>query len=458
MLTWGESVEAHALRERGWSVSAIARHLGADRKTVRAYLSGERVPGRREPGGPDRFGRFAEYCRIRLADDPHLWATTLFGEVCGLGYDGGYSSFTRALRGRGLRPQCAACAGAGVPGEFAVIDHPPGEEAQWDWVELPDPPASWGQGKMAHLLTGALSCSGRWRGVLLESEEQPYLVAGLHAVSARLGGLTRRWRFDRMATVCHPQTGDLTASFAEIARYYAVAVDICPSRRGWRKGVVEKANHSAAQRWWRTLPDDVSPAQAQARLDAWCARDGDARTRVRDGRKVTVGELAAAELLAAMPAVPFPAVIEDGRVISAQALVPWHGNFYSVPPGHPGLKVTVRHQLGTPVIDIVTAAGTVLARHRREPDHAGAVVRAAGHVAALEARVLAARGAAAAPCHRKARRPPSPDARAEAAALAGQGGAGAAVASFADYAAAARPLRPASSGQPGHHHQGGTTS
>ncbi len=47
---------------------------------------------------------------------------------------------------------------------------------------------------MAHLLTGALSCSGNWRGVLLESEEQPYLVAGLHAVSARLGGLTRRWR------------------------------------------------------------------------------------------------------------------------------------------------------------------------------------------------------------------------------------------------------------------------
>ena len=35
MLTQGESVEAHALRERGWSVSAIARHLKRDRKTVR---------------------------------------------------------------------------------------------------------------------------------------------------------------------------------------------------------------------------------------------------------------------------------------------------------------------------------------------------------------------------------------------------------------------------------------
>jgi hypothetical protein len=444
MLTRGEDVEAQALRRRGWTVSAIARHLGRDRKTIRAYLDGDRVPGRRVPAGPDRFGPFEEYCRIRLADDPHLWASALFEEVTGLGYGGGYSSFTRALRGRGLRPECGQCAGAGTPGEFAVIAHPPGEETQWDWVELPGPPASWGQGANAHLLTGALPSSGRWRGVLCESEEQPYLVAGLHAVCERLGGVSRRWRFDRMATVCHPGSGDVTASFAEAAKYYGVAVDVCPSRRGWRKGVVEKANHSAAQRWWRTLPDDLSPAQAQARLDAWCTRHGDARTRVRDGREATVGELAAAEPLAAVPAVPFPAVIEDARVVSAQALVAWHGNSYSVPPGHTGQHVSVRHQLGTATVDVVTAAGTVLARHHREPDHAGAVVRASEHVSSLEAQVLAARGATAGPCHRKGRRPPSVAARAEAAAITGHGpGAGTAVTSFADWAAAARPISPA---------------
>ena len=53
MPTQGESVEAHALHERGWSVSAIARHLQRDRKTVRAYLS-----VRRKSAGPDRFGPF----------------------------------------------------------------------------------------------------------------------------------------------------------------------------------------------------------------------------------------------------------------------------------------------------------------------------------------------------------------------------------------------------------------
>jgi transposase len=53
MLAWEEHVEIHALRAQGWSVSAIARHLGRDRKTVRAYLSSQRTPGVRRPTGEE---------------------------------------------------------------------------------------------------------------------------------------------------------------------------------------------------------------------------------------------------------------------------------------------------------------------------------------------------------------------------------------------------------------------
>ena len=38
MLVQEECVEVHASKQRGWSISAIARHLGRDRKTVQAYL------------------------------------------------------------------------------------------------------------------------------------------------------------------------------------------------------------------------------------------------------------------------------------------------------------------------------------------------------------------------------------------------------------------------------------
>ena len=174
MLTWENDVEAAALRARGWTISAIARHLGHDRKTIGDYLAGKRIPGQRASSTPDPFEEFAEYAKIRLTDDPHLWATTLFDEVVALGYQGSYPSFTRGLRVRRLRPHCEPCRSS-TGRDHAIIDHPPGEEAQFDWLELPDPPAGWGWGSTAHLLVGALSYSGKWRAVLAESEDQAHL-------------------------------------------------------------------------------------------------------------------------------------------------------------------------------------------------------------------------------------------------------------------------------------------
>ena len=45
MLTQEDDVEINALHARGWSVSAISRHTGRDRKTVEAFISGEPEPG-----------------------------------------------------------------------------------------------------------------------------------------------------------------------------------------------------------------------------------------------------------------------------------------------------------------------------------------------------------------------------------------------------------------------------
>ena len=124
MLSVGEDVEASALSRRGWSISAIARHLDRDRKTVRSYLAGERVPGVRRPAAPDPLAPFAAYVTARFADDPHLWASALFDEVVPLGYDRSYVSFARQLRLAGLRPHCEACQGWRRPGDDR--DQPPG--------------------------------------------------------------------------------------------------------------------------------------------------------------------------------------------------------------------------------------------------------------------------------------------------------------------------------------------
>jgi transposase len=189
MLTWREVLEAQALHDRGWTIAAIARHLDRDPKTIRAYLSGERAPGVRLRSAPDPFEPFVAYVGQRLRDDPHLWASTLYDEVADLGYAGSYPSFTRALRLRELRPTCVECAAAKTR-DRQIISHPPGDETQLDWLELPDPPGHWGFADKAHLLVGALAYSSKWRGVLAESDDQPHLIEMLDGVVRRLGGCT----------------------------------------------------------------------------------------------------------------------------------------------------------------------------------------------------------------------------------------------------------------------------
>lgn len=143
MLTREDDVEVHALRKRGWTISAIARHTGFDRKTVRKYLDGDGTPGVRARPSPDPFDPFVDYVTARLTEDPHLWARALYDELEELGFGLSYQSLTRNIRRRGLRPACQACRTA-TERPNAVIPHAPGHETQWDWLELPDPPASGG--------------------------------------------------------------------------------------------------------------------------------------------------------------------------------------------------------------------------------------------------------------------------------------------------------------------------
>lgn len=415
MLTWEDDLEVHALHKRGWTISAISRHTGFDRKTVRKYLAGVGKPGVRARPGPDPFDPFVEYVTARLTEDPHLWVRALLDELEELGFAMSYQSLTRYIRARNLRPVCQVCRTA-TDRPNAVIPHAPGEETQWDWLELPDPPASWEWGKTAHLLVGSLAHSGKWRGFLAPSQDQAHLVAGLDRVTRGLGGCTRVWRFDRMATVCDPGSGRVSASFAGVAKHYGVSVAICPARRGNRKGVVEKVNHTAAQRWWRTLADETTVEQAQGALDRFAAVRGDTRVRATADGRSSVAVVAKAEPLIAAPALPYPVIISETRRVSRQALVSYRGNRYSVPPELAAAHVIVSHPVGGQFVDIATTSGIVVARHRMAADGLGVMVRDSGHVIALDTAAMAT-AATGRPHRRKERIPPGPAAKAAAAQL-----------------------------------------
>jgi hypothetical protein len=231
--------------------------------------------------------------------------------------------------------------------------------------------------------------------------DEAHLVEGIDQTLRRLGGTAKTWRTDRMATVINPTTGRLQASFVPVAKHYGVTVVPCPPRRGNRKGVVEKNIHFLTQRWWRTLAVS-NLADAQADLDRFCQAIGDSRRR----GDVTVADMADTERLVELPVMPFPAVTEEVRVVAANALVAIDGNRYSVPPEHVATQVTVRRRLGEPLLEVVSAAGRVIATHRTAPRGKGRVVRLPEHTKALENVVLAA-FTTDRPCTTKENRPPS---------------------------------------------------
>lgn len=104
MLPRDRAEQILTLSQAGWSVRAIADQLGHSPQTIRDYLSGRRTPGIRAPRPSLLTDALADYCRQRLAQDPHLRPSALFNEVTELGFRASRSTFYRELAQRRLSP------------------------------------------------------------------------------------------------------------------------------------------------------------------------------------------------------------------------------------------------------------------------------------------------------------------------------------------------------------------
>ncbi len=134
---------------------------------------------------------------------------------------------------------------------------------------------------------------------------------------------------------------------------------------------MEKINHTAAQRWWRTLADDVTVEQAQVSLDPFARVRGDTRLRATSDGRSTVAVVATTEPLSPVPALAYPVIVAETGTASRQALVSYRGNRYSVPPELAAAQVVVSHPVGGQFCDIATTGGIVIARHRMAADGLG---------------------------------------------------------------------------------------
>ena len=194
MIRLGELVMILDLHRQGVSVSAIARQLGLDRKTVRTHIAkGLTAPAYKpRPPQPHLIDPFAPYLRERLAAFPTLTGRRLWRELAERGYRGGYTSVTDLLRD--LRPPRTT-------GFEVRFETPPGAQAQVDFaqfiVEFTDQP---GVKRIVWLFSMVLGYSRLiWARFVLHQDLQTVLRCHMAAFEA-IGGVPGEVLYDRMKT------------------------------------------------------------------------------------------------------------------------------------------------------------------------------------------------------------------------------------------------------------------
>ena len=129
MVKLGEVVMILDLHRQGLTVSAIARELGVDRKTVRRYIARGLEPPVYGPRKPRQrlIDPFVLYLRERVTAYPGLTGRRLWRELRERGYPGGYTAVTDVLQD--LRP-------SPLPGYEVRFETPPGDQAQVDFAQF----------------------------------------------------------------------------------------------------------------------------------------------------------------------------------------------------------------------------------------------------------------------------------------------------------------------------------
>src|SRR3954463_15080011 len=341
VVTLGEIVLIHDLKRQGLTVSAIARKVGLDRKTVRRHLARGMEPpayGPRPPR-PRQLAPYEPYLRERTAAWPELTGKRLLREIRELGYEGCYSALTDFLReARPPKPKPFERRFETAPGRQGQVDF-----AQFRTAFTDEP----GVERILWLFTMVLGHSRwLWGRFCATQDLQTVLRCHIDAFAA-MGGAPSELLYDRMKTAVIGENAEgvvaYNPSLVGLLSHYGAGPRACRPYRAQTKGKVERPYRYVREdfflaRSFRDL-DDLN-----GQFEQWL--DEVANARVHATTKRVVAEHFAEERLSlqALPAGPYQAVLRLDRRVTRDGMVSVAGNLYSVPDGTRRRAVEV-HQL-----------------------------------------------------------------------------------------------------------------
>jgi transposase len=363
------------LHRSGWSISAIARRTGHDRRTIRKVIAEPLLPTPKERKARARkLDPYVEYLQKRL--DEGVWnARKLYTEIKARGYTGSETrvrAWVHPLR-EARRLQATV-----------RFETEPGEQAQVDWGHFG---AIQHQGRKKRLYAFIMTL-GWSRAMYLEFTTQVDETSWLrcHVNAFRFfGGVPREILHDNLKTAVlgRDATGAIhwNPRYLDLADCYGFGLHPCRPYRPETKGKVESGVKYVRGNFWVGLKyQDLDDLNAQAR--DWI--DTVANVRVHG----TTGEIPYARLpLENLQPFPTQRTFDTSRIgyrkSSRDCLISYEGNLYSVPAAYVVQRLQVKETSEGELL-IFSPQGKEIACHRVATGHGQRIVQPE-HYAGLKA-------------------------------------------------------------------------
>ena len=318
------------LHERGISISAIARQMGIDRKTVRKALKEAAEPAAPEkPAAPSLLDPYKGYVRDRL-EVADFTVQRLFQDIQAQGYAGSYNLVKRFVAPLREERQRQA---------EVRFETQPGHQAQVDWAAF---------GFMTvDGVRKALSCFSMILGFsryqylefTLSRNLASFLACHVHAFEF-FGGVPEEVLYDNLKTAVLSHVDRVVEwqpTFADFAAGYGFTPRACRPYRPKTKGKVERPFPYIRSNFFLGRAfTGVADVNRQVRL--WL--DGTAHVRIHGTtheRPLDRYQLERPHLRA-LPAQAYRTLETTFRTATRDCVISYGGNFYSVPARHAGRR------------------------------------------------------------------------------------------------------------------------
>ena len=326
------------LTRRGLSVSAIARQMGADRKTVRKWLKNDAPTPVERAARASRLDPYKEYLKARL-EAADFTAQRLWQDIREQGYAGSYNLVKRFVAPLRAEQRQKAVV------RFETL---PGQQAQVDWAGGFGALEVDGVQRRLSCFSMVLGFS-RCQYIEFTFSQKLAEFLGCHVRAFEyFGGVPSEALYDNLKTAVLAHVGGVVEylpAFADFAGCYGFTPRACRPYRAQTKGKVERPfqyirSNFFLGRSFRDLAD--LNAQALRWLDevAHARVHGTTQERPQDRLAIERAHLRP------LPARRFPIVERLHRSATRDCLISYEGNLYSVPHRWAG-----RRHLGVEVSD-----------------------------------------------------------------------------------------------------------